>query len=93
MNSVERIVYYSQDIEQEAPYETSSQKPLLPGQLMDGLNSRTSLSYRSGLATVLKGITVSVNAGEKIRIVGRTGGWREFYNDRWVFRRGLKSFP
>lgn len=31
------------------------------------------LRYREGLDLVLKGITVNVNGGEKIGIVGRTG--------------------
>ena len=31
------------------------------------------MSYRSGLAPVLKGISMSIEHGEKIGVVGRTG--------------------
>jgi ABC-type multidrug transport system fused ATPase/permease subunit len=74
MNSVERIVYYSQDIEQEAPYEIPSQKLPSSWPAEGRLDLKNvSLSYRPGLPTVLKGISMTVGAGEKIGIVGRTG--------------------
>ena len=74
MNSVERIVYYTQDIEQEAPYTIPSQKPPSSWPAEGRLEFKDiSLSYRPGLPSVLKGVSMNVNAGEKIGIVGRTG--------------------
>lgn len=74
MNSVERVVYYSQDVEQEAPPEIPNQKPPPSWPSEGRLDFKdVSLSYRPGLPTVLKGISMSVSAGEKIGIVGRTG--------------------
>jgi ABC-type multidrug transport system fused ATPase/permease subunit len=74
MNSVERIVYYSQDIEQEEPSEIPGQKPPPSWPAEGRLEFRdVTLSYRPGLPAVLKGISMNVKAGEKIGIVGRTG--------------------
>lgn len=72
MNSVERIVYYAQDIEQEAPHEISDKKPP-PSWPAEGRVELKNvvLSYRPELPAVLKGISMSVGAGEKIGIVGR----------------------
>ncbi|KAF8907317.1 ABC transporter [Gymnopilus junonius] len=74
MNSVERIVYYAKDVEQEAPHEIPDKKPP-PSWPADGrLELRNVvLNYRPELPPVLKGISMSIQAGEKIGIVGRTG--------------------
>jgi ABC-type multidrug transport system fused ATPase/permease subunit len=72
MNSVERIVYYGNDIEQEAPYEVPENKPPLSWPAEGGIELEdVVLSYRPGLPAVLKGMSMSVKAGEKIGIVGR----------------------
>ena len=72
MNSVERIVHYTTSIEQEAPHELPDRKP--PGKWP--LNGRIEikdleLRYRPELPAVLKNFTLTVEAGQKIGIVGR----------------------
>jgi len=74
MNSVERMLYYSDQVEQEAPYEIPSQKPALSWPADGKLELKdVVLSYRPGLPSVLKGISMNISPGEKIGIVGRTG--------------------
>lgn len=73
-NSVERIVHYTRELEQEAPHEIPDHKPPVSwpadGQIV---LKDVVLKYRPELPAVLKGMTMSVKAGEKIGIVGRTG--------------------
>ncbi|KAF8969223.1 ABC transporter [Flammula alnicola] len=74
MNSVERVVYYATGIEQEAPHEVPDKKPPPSWPAHGRLELRdVVLSYRPELPAVLKGISMTVGAGEKIGIVGRTG--------------------
>ncbi|KAI9348731.1 P-loop containing nucleoside triphosphate hydrolase protein [Zopfochytrium polystomum] len=70
--SLERLVEYS-NLESEGSQETSF--PLPPTWPDNGAIAFTdySLRYRKATPLVLKNITFSVNAGEKIGIVGRTG--------------------
>jgi ABC-type multidrug transport system fused ATPase/permease subunit len=73
MNSVERIAHYGYSIEQEAPHELPENKPHAPWPSEGRIELRdVVLSYRPGLPSVLKGLTMSVRAGEKIGIVGRS---------------------
>ncbi|KAF5342618.1 hypothetical protein D9611_001580 [Ephemerocybe angulata] len=74
MNAVERMDHYANHIEQEAPHEIPETKPppSWPEQGRVELSDIV-LSYRPGLPPVLKGLSMSVNAGEKTGIVGRTG--------------------
>jgi ABC-type bacteriocin/lantibiotic exporter with double-glycine peptidase domain len=73
MNSVERIVYYAHDLEQEPPDEIPERKPAAPWpsegklEIMDAF-----LKYRPELPLVLKGLSMTVKGGEKIGIVGRS---------------------
>ncbi|KZV74002.1 hypothetical protein PENSPDRAFT_244681 [Peniophora sp. CONT] len=74
MNSVERIVYYAREVEQEAMHEIPEAKPVKPwpskGQIeMKGLVLR----YRPELPPVLKGLSMTIRGGEQVGIVGRTG--------------------
>ena len=74
MNSTERLLHYSNELEQEAAYDVPETKPPAnwPSQgrvVFDNVF----MSYRPGLPTVLKGLTINVKAGEKVGIVGRTG--------------------
>jgi ABC-type bacteriocin/lantibiotic exporter with double-glycine peptidase domain len=72
MNSVERIVHYSTEIEQEAPYEIPDKKPpvLWPAEGRIVLKAVV-FRYRPELPAVLQGLSMDVEAGEKIGIVGR----------------------
>ncbi|KAG6861355.1 hypothetical protein C0995_001088 [Termitomyces sp. Mi166 len=74
MNSVERIVHYATAVEQEAPHKLPDAKPVSewPAQGHAELKNVV-LRYRPELPAVLKGISMTVTAGEKIGIVGRTG--------------------
>ena len=72
MNSVERIVYYACDLEQEPPHEIPERKPAAPWPSEGRLEIKDAvLKYRPELPLVLKGLSISVNGGEKIGIVGR----------------------
>ncbi|KAF8150782.1 ABC transporter [Crassisporium funariophilum] len=74
MNSVERIVHYATGIEQEAAHDLPDKKPPPSWPAEGALELKNVvLNYRPELPPVLKGISMSVKAGEKIGIVGRTG--------------------
>ncbi|KAK0469891.1 ABC transporter [Desarmillaria tabescens] len=74
MNSVERVVHYATEIEQEAPHVLPDSKVPESWPSVGHVELKdVVLSYRPGLPAVLKGITMTVKAGEKIGIVGRTG--------------------
>ncbi|KAG6909964.1 hypothetical protein DXG01_014233 [Tephrocybe rancida] len=74
MNSVERIVHYATAVEQEAPHELPDAKPPPEWPAHGRVELKdVVLSYRPELPAVLKGISMTVAAGEKIGIVGRTG--------------------
>ncbi|XBW37008.1 hypothetical protein QEN19_002588 [Hanseniaspora menglaensis] len=75
MNSVERLVEYSNNLPQEKAYEIPESDPdqsVWP--LKGGIEFKDcSMSYRPGLPLSLKNLTVSFKSGEKISIVGRSG--------------------
>ena len=72
MNSVERIVYYARDLEQEPPHEIPARKPTAPWPSEGKLEIKDAvLKYRPALPLVLKGLSMTVKGGEKIGIVGR----------------------
>ena len=72
MNSVERIVFYACDIEQEPPHEIPETKPDANWPSEGKLEIKDAvLKYRPELPLVLKGLSMSVQGGEKIGIVGR----------------------
>lgn len=72
MNSVERIVYYAQELEQEPPHRLPDRTPKAPWPSKGEVEMRdVVLKYRPGLPDVLKGLSLSVRPGEKIGIVGR----------------------
>ena len=74
MNGVERIVYYTKEIEQEAAHVIEDKKSPTswPSEGQVELKGVV-LKYRPELPPVLKGITMSIKGGEKIGIVGRYG--------------------
>ncbi|KAJ7056634.1 ABC protein [Mycena amicta] len=77
MNSVERVVHYSRKdlIPQEAAYESNKDDKPPPQWPQRGVIEfkNVEMSYRPGLPKVLHGISMNINAGEKIGVVGRTG--------------------
>jgi len=72
MNSVERIVYYARDLEQEPPHELPEEKPAASWPNEGKLEIKDVVfKYRPELPLVLKGLSLTVQGGEKIGIVGR----------------------
>lgn len=72
MNAVERIQYYGTQLEEEAPLHTIEVRPQWPekGEIVfDNVEMR----YRANLPLVLSGLSMHVQGGERIGIVGRTG--------------------
>ncbi|GAB9470861.1 Atp-binding protein [Globisporangium polare] len=74
MISVERIKTYSEMPMEGALESRADQKPSFDWPTSGKIAfNQVSLRYRPGLPRVLRGLTFSVNAQEKIGIVGRTG--------------------
>lgn len=72
MNAVERIRYYGNELDEEAPLQTTEVRESWPEKgeiIFDNVQMR----YRDGLPLVLKGLSMHVKGGERIGIVGRTG--------------------
>ncbi|KAJ5145254.1 hypothetical protein N7448_002646 [Penicillium atrosanguineum] len=72
MNATERVHYYGTELEEEAPLqgvEVSSSWPEKGRIVFQDAQMR----YRDGLPLVLKGLSMDVQGGERIGIVGRTG--------------------
>ena len=74
MSSVERILYYSNNIDKEAPSEIPDKDPPAGTWPTEGaIQFRdVSMRYRDG-PLVLKGLTLDVKPGEKVGVCGRTG--------------------
>ncbi|KAG9350266.1 hypothetical protein JZ751_026620, partial [Albula glossodonta] len=71
--AVERVKEYS-ETQTEAPWEIEDKKPPPEWPAQGKVEFHDySVRYREGLDLVLKNLTLSVNGGEKIGIVGRTG--------------------
>ncbi|KAJ7063750.1 ABC protein [Mycena amicta] len=77
MNSVERVVHYSgkELTPQEAAYESDKEHKPPPEWPQEGRIEfkDVEMQYRPGLPKVLHGISMTIHAGEKIGVVGRTG--------------------
>lgn len=74
MNSVERIIHYATQIEQEAAYEIEATRPVKQWPQAGAIEIKDMVfRYRPELPAVIKGISMSIRGGEKIGIVGRTG--------------------
>ena len=75
-NSVERVSEYAYDLDQEASPKTNKQKVELPenwpfkGEIQF---KEMSYRYRESTPIVLNKISVKIEAGEKVGVVGRTG--------------------
>ncbi|KAF7562107.1 hypothetical protein G7046_g2035 [Stylonectria norvegica] len=72
MNAVERLYYYGTEIEEEAPLHTVDVRPTWPekGEI---IFENVEMRYRENLPLVLRGLSMHVQGGERIGIVGRTG--------------------
>jgi ABC-type bacteriocin/lantibiotic exporter with double-glycine peptidase domain len=71
-NSVERIVHYATGVEQEAPHSLPDKKPPAPWPAKGRVEIKDIvLSYRPEQPAVLRGLSMTIKAGEKIGIVGR----------------------
>ncbi|RKP23182.1 P-loop containing nucleoside triphosphate hydrolase protein [Syncephalis pseudoplumigaleata] len=74
MNAVERLQYYAEELEQEAPAVIEKTRPDKQWPATGSIEiDQLHLAYRKGLPDVLHGISASIRGGEKIGIVGRTG--------------------
>jgi len=74
MNSAERVLHYANELEQEAAFEIEETKPPSKWPAEGAvLFHKVVMSYRPGLPSVLKGLTIDVKPGEKVGIVGRCG--------------------
>ena len=97
MNSVERVVHYTENIPQEAAMTSNDLEHEKPSSPMNAAQkalaaaghalhptkewpengaitlNNLEMSYRSDTPLVLKGLNVSIGAGERIGVVGRTG--------------------
>ncbi|PNP37043.1 hypothetical protein TGAMA5MH_11060 [Trichoderma gamsii] len=72
MNAVERLRYYGNELEEEAPLHTVDIRESWPEKgeiIFDNVEMR----YRDNLPLVLKGLSIHIRGGERIGIVGRTG--------------------
>lgn len=76
IQSVERLCYYSNTIDQEAPPRSKNERAPPPAWPQRGAISFESvcLAYRPGLPLVLRDVSVRIEGGQKIGIVGRSGG-------------------
>ncbi|KAF4336771.1 multidrug resistance-associated 1 [Fusarium beomiforme] len=77
MNSVERMLHYAYNIEQEPAHQVDSvDKDLKSRQWPHAGHVQFqsfTLSHRPGLEPALKDVNLDIQAGEKVGIVGRTG--------------------
>lgn len=74
MNNAERVHYYGTQLEEEAPEHVAGQQlpPAWP-HMGEIVFENVQLRYRAGLPLVLKDVSIHVQGGERIGVVGRTG--------------------
>lgn len=74
MVGAERIMHYANQLEQEQPHQIEATKPAASWPAEGRIEFKdVRMRYREELPDVLKGLTMSVGAAEKIGVVGRTG--------------------
>jgi ABC-type multidrug transport system fused ATPase/permease subunit len=74
MVGAERIMYYANELDQEAPHLVEDKKPAQSWPAEGRIEFKdVRMKYRDELPDVLKGLSISVGASEKIGVVGRTG--------------------
>jgi len=73
MNSVERVLFYSNNVDEEGAADTKMDPKPSEWPSNGAIEIKnTSMRYRDG-PLVLKNVSVSIKGGEKIGVVGRTG--------------------
>jgi ABC-type multidrug transport system fused ATPase/permease subunit len=72
MNATERLHYYGNKLDEEAPLHTVEVAKSWP-QHGEIIFDNVQMRYREGLPLVLQGLSMHVKGGERIGIVGRTG--------------------
>ena len=73
MNSVERVLHYTENIPQEPAHKSSSPPPSewpINGEIKF---TNVDMQYRPNKPLVLKKLSFNIQSGEKVGIVGRTG--------------------
>ncbi|SPO00662.1 related to ATP-binding cassette transporter protein YOR1 [Cephalotrichum gorgonifer] len=72
MNAVERLRYYGNNLEEEAPLKTIEVRKSWPekGEITF---ENVQMRYRDGLPLVLQNLNIHIRGGERVGIVGRTG--------------------
>ncbi|KAJ9214480.1 hypothetical protein DTO166G4_3884 [Paecilomyces variotii] len=73
MNSAERLHYYGLSLEQEAPEHTAVDLPQSWPERGEIVFDNVQMRYRAELPLVLQGLSLHIQPGEKVGIVGRTG--------------------
>ncbi|KAK9463479.1 P-loop containing nucleoside triphosphate hydrolase protein [Lipomyces oligophaga] len=74
MNASERVYHYMTELPSEAAFEIEDAKPRASWPENGSIEiDNVYLQYRPGLPHVLRGLTVSIQGGEKVGICGRTG--------------------
>ena len=73
MNSFERVLEYCNDIDQEAANNLKTDPDVWPVAGKIQVNNLTMSYHSKPDVDVLKNFSLTVNAGEKIGVVGRTG--------------------
>ncbi|KAH6838393.1 P-loop containing nucleoside triphosphate hydrolase protein [Chaetomium sp. MPI-CAGE-AT-0009] len=77
MNSVERLLHYAYNIEQEPAHEVDSVDKTLKASGWPRAGrvqfESVTLSHRPGLKPALSAVTLDIKPGEKVGVVGRTG--------------------
>ncbi|TYJ53514.1 hypothetical protein B9479_005845 [Cryptococcus floricola] len=74
MVGAERIMHYATNLEQEQPHQIEETKPAIEWPTEGKIEFKdVRMRYRPELPDVLKGLSMSVGASEKIGVVGRTG--------------------
>ena len=76
MNAVERVIEYSNEIEQDKAWRIPETDSLLPENWPSAGKiefENVTVKYRENLEPALKNVSLSVNSLEKIGVAGRTG--------------------